>query len=461
MKLPKYPTYRHSGLEWLGETPAHWVGPSKLGTLSSLKGRLGWQGLKAEEYLAEGPYVVSSAHFLDYRILWDECPRVSQQRYDTDSNIQLAAEDILLMKDGAAMGKLAFVENLPGDACLNSHLLLFRPLSIDGKPAYFPKFAFYFMQTGLFQEHIRINGTGATFLGISQEAIARYQVVWPPLSEQASIAAFLDNEIVNIDTLIAEQEKLLVLLAEKRQATISHAVTRGLNPDAPMKDSGVAWLGEVPAHWTVRKAGYDCNVLSGFAFPSSGFSLDDSDVKLLRGVNVGVGTLRWDDIVYWNRAANDGLDPFELRPGDIVLGMDRPWISEGLRVARVSEDDIPCLLLQRVAAIRPGTELNADYLYFLFHAGYFFHHCSPEMTGVSVPHISAEQIRSFVIPVPPVDEQSSIVAFVATEYAKLDALGGEARRSIALLKERRSALIAAAVTGKIDVRNALPQELAA
>jgi type I restriction enzyme S subunit len=250
-------------------------------------------------------------------------------------------------------------------------------------------------------------------------------------------------------------------LAEKRQATISHAVTRGLNPNAPMKDSGVAWLAEVPAHWRIRKAGYDCQVLSGFAFPSAGFSPDETDTKLLRWVNVGVGVLRWNDVVYWARVANDGLDAFELHPGDIVLGMDRPWISEGLRIARVSDSDCPCLLLQRVTAIRHSSNLHPDYLYFFYQAGYFFHHCAPEMTGVSVPHISPEQVKSFIITIPHLDEQIAIAAFIRTECVKLDELRREVERAIVLFKERRSALITAAVTGKIDVRNAVPKDLAA
>ena len=173
MSLPRYPTYKDSGVEWLGEVPGHWV-LTKLRAISSLKGRLGWQGLKADEYREEGPYVVSSAHFEGRRIQWEDCPRVSKERYDTDENIQLAAGDVLLMKDGAAMGKLAFIDSMPGPACLNSHLLLFRPMTVDGADAYRPKFAFYFMQTGYFQEHIKVNGTGATFLGISQDAIGRY-----------------------------------------------------------------------------------------------------------------------------------------------------------------------------------------------------------------------------------------------------------------------------------------------
>src|SRR5215469_7700056 len=113
MSFPRYPKYKESGVDWLGQVPEHWE-TKKLGAISSLKGRLGWQGLKAEEYRDDGPYVVSSAHFADHKALWDECPRVSKDRYDLDTNIQLAPGDVLVMKDGAAMGKLAFIENLPG-----------------------------------------------------------------------------------------------------------------------------------------------------------------------------------------------------------------------------------------------------------------------------------------------------------------------------------------------------------
>src|SRR5690606_19117324 len=123
-----------------------------------------------------------------------------------------------------------------------------------------------------------------------------------------------------IDALIAEQEKLLALLAEKRQATISHAVTRGLDTYVPMKDSGIPWLGEVPAHWEVTKCGRFLSVLSGFAFPSSGFDHSGNGTRLLRGVNVSVGTLRWEDVVYWERATGDGLDAYELKAGDLVIG---------------------------------------------------------------------------------------------------------------------------------------------
>lgn len=446
MSLPTYSNYKDGDAFWMGRLPEHW---------EILKGahigRLFGSEAVSENAVSENgglPFIKVGSLSSDTLEIasWDwYVDEITMSRVTPRSNF------VVFPKRGAAIfsNKVNVVDR---PALIDPNLMGWE---IGSRAV--TKFIAYTVKARKLSELADIS----TVPQINNKHIEPEKFPVPPLSEQVAIVAFLDRETGKIDALIAEQGKLLILLAEKRQATISHAVTRGVNPDVPTKASGVAWLGDVPAHWAVRKAGYDCNVLSGFAFPSSGFSLDDSDVKLLRGANVGVGKLKWDDVVYWRREASDELDSFELRAGDIVLGMDRPWISDGLRVARVSECDIPCLLLQRVAAIRPSTKLDADYLYFLLCAGYFFHHCSPEMTGVSVPHISPEQIRSFAIPVPPVDEQRAIAEFIVIECGKLDTLGIEAKRAIDLLKERRSVLISAAVTGKIDVRNVVSRELAA
>jgi len=281
---------------------------------------------------------------------------------------------------------------------------------------------------------------------------SRMPVVLPPLVEQTAIATFLDHETARIDALVAEQERLIALLQEKRQAVISHAVTKGLNPHAPMKDSGVEWLGEVPGHWIVGKCGFYLQILSGFAFPSGGFSSDDSNHRLLRGVNVGVSRLKWDDVVYWQRTEGDGLDDYEMAEGDLVIGMDRPLIGEGMRIAKVAAEDLPSLLLQRVASLKVGGKLHTDYLHCSLASEMFVAHFSPETTGVSVPHISPDQIKNFVIPVPPIHEQIEIVNDVKKSLAKLGALITESETAITLLQERRTALISAAVTGQIDVR---------
>ncbi len=216
---------KDSGVEWLGEVPEHWRISTPIKYLSSLKGRLGWQGLKADEYRDEGPYVVSSAHFNNYEIDWNSCPRVSLERYKLDSNIQLDIGDILLMKDGAAMGKLSYVDQLPGEACLNSHLLLFRPLMGGDEKTYDTKFMFYLMQTNHFQSFIKNNGTGSTFLGISQQAIGNHSLCLPPYNEQVKISDYLDNELSKIVRLETMQLEMKNLLTERRTALISAAVT--------------------------------------------------------------------------------------------------------------------------------------------------------------------------------------------------------------------------------------------
>ena len=220
-----YPSYKDSGVEWLSDVPEHWEKSKKIKYLSFLKGRLGWQGLKAGEYTNVGPYIVSSAHFSDHKINWEKCPHVTQERYERDENIQLSQGDILLMKDGAAMGKLAFVDKLPGLACLNSHLLLFRPLACDEEPTYFPQFMFYYMQTEYFQGYVQINGTGATFLGISQESVGNHKICLPPYSEQVAIVERLDETTTRLDIAITESRRQINLLREYRTRLIADVVT--------------------------------------------------------------------------------------------------------------------------------------------------------------------------------------------------------------------------------------------
>lgn len=218
-----------SGIPWLGDIPQHWGCAIKLKYISSLKGRLGWQGLKAHEYSDDGPAVVSSAHFSNQTIDWNRCPRVSQERYEMDANIQLSQGDILLMKDGAAMGKLAFVGDLPAPACLNSHLLLFRPAVTNGGARYDPKFMFYFMLTSLFQDYVRVNGTGATFLGVSQQALGNYKICLPAIDEQRAIAQLLDSETRVQNEALALVDEEIKLLREYRTRLVADVVTGKLD----------------------------------------------------------------------------------------------------------------------------------------------------------------------------------------------------------------------------------------
>lgn len=216
---------KDSGMEWIGEIPEHWNTITKLKHIASLKGRQGWQGLKADEYIDDGPYVVSSAHFYGLDINWDKCPHVSRERYEMDAHIQLNIGDILLMKDGAKMGKMAYISNLPDLACLNSHLLLIRSLKTQDEFFFDSKYMLYFMLSEKFQDYVQVKGTGTTFMGISQESIGNFPIALPSLEEQVQIASFLDQRMLELekgkDLLLTQIEKL----KEYKTTLINDAVT--------------------------------------------------------------------------------------------------------------------------------------------------------------------------------------------------------------------------------------------
>ncbi len=303
-----------------------------------------------------------------------------------------------------------------------------------------------------------LNYAGLGFTDLDGHVSPAYRAYWPRTDESARYLHYLLRSEFYVKgytrLLTGVRPNSLQMSRDNMMSfpVISHAVTKGLNPNAPMKDSGVEWLGEVPEHWGVAQLKHVSKSLPGFAFPSERFSQDDSKWRLLRGVNVGVACIRWDETVYWDREADDRLDQYVLEPGDLVVGLDRPMIKEGLRVARVSLDDCPCMLLQRVAAVKGTASISTDYLFYLLSSALFAAHFEPETTGVSVPHISTKQIDSFVVPIPPMEEQNAALDFLAEELDGARRLIQESEKSIELLQERRSALISAAVTGQIDVR---------
>jgi type I restriction enzyme S subunit len=434
MTFPCYPKYKASGFIWLGDVPESWA----------LK-RLG-------HYFDERRERASDTEFEPLSVTKNGIvPRLESaaKTQDGDNRKKVLAGDFVINSRSDRKGSSGLS---PLDGSVSLICTVLTPSGLHGP------FIHHLFRSELFQEEYYRWGKGivADLWSTNFSDMKNIVLGVPSEAEQTQIARFLDHETARIDALIEEQQRLIELLKEKRQALISHAVTKGLDPTVPLKDSGVEWLGEVPAHWKVSKLGHYAQILTGFPFPSASFSHDESDVRLLRGANIGVGSLKWIDTVYWNLVEGDSLSSYLMGEGQIVLGMDRPWISEGMRIARVTREDMPCLLLQRVAAITPRAELDDEYLFCLLASELFKTYVEPDLTGVSVPHISPEQIMSFQISVPEIDEQRRISSFIRNQLDQMSALFEQASESVELLQERRSALISAAVTGKIDVRGWQP-----
>ena len=266
---------------------------------------------------------------------------------------------------------------------------------------------------------------------ISREKFGKIFVPLPPLDTQRRIADMLDTETARIDTLIEKNERVLTLLQRRWQSLLEQVIF------------GYASARRVPL-WLV------CEITPGYAFHSNEFRLEGS-VRLLRGINVGVGGIDWRETVYADVSTVESAEEYQLVEGDLVVGMDRPWISAGLRVAQVRAVDEPAYLVQRVARLRPRTGLDRDYLYRALQSRQFYAAFEPLMTGVSVPHVSGGQIGAFKIPLPDLQSQQRIVSHLAKARERSEDLRRAVERQQELLRLRRQALITAAVTGQIEV----------
>jgi type I restriction enzyme S subunit len=273
--------------------------------------------------------------------------------------------------------------------------------------------------------------------------------VLPPLFEQTAIVAFLDRETGKIDELIAEQEKLITLLAEKRLATISHAVTCGLNAGAPMKDSGVAWMGEVPAHWNVIQLKHLCELLKDGTHLPPARVAQGIPLLSVRNISESTFSLREDDSMISLDDFRALCRAFVPQAGDVLLAI----VGATLGKVALVPDGLGDFHIQRSLAIfRTKQLMSPKWLFYCISSGAFQRQLWENAGFSAQPGIYLGTLQNFKLPLPPLIEQVDLCEFLDGEVAKLDSLNSEASRAISLLKERRSALIAAAVTGQVDVR---------
>ena len=448
MSFPRYPKYKASGVEWLGDVPEHWD-ISRLGFESWVRARLGWKGLKAEEYVDDGFAFLSTPNIKGAEIDFENVNFIDQVRFDESPEIKLREGDVLLAKDGSTLGTVNIVRSLPRPTTVNSSIAVITPNArLAGV------FLYYLFESSYMENTIqRIKG-GMGVPHLFQEDLNKFYLPLPSQSEQTLIASFLDRETAKIEGLVGEQRRLIELLKEKRQAVISHAVTKGLNPRAPLKPSGIEWLGDVPEHWEVVRLKYAITKIEqGWSPQCDNEPALDDEWGVLK---VGCGNRDEFDPTEQKALPLDlaPLPEYEIKPGDILMsrGNTRDLVGMATLVRRVRPRLLLCDLLYRFHAQRESVE--SEFLVFSLRSANVRFQIEREATGTSasMKKIGQGTIREFVICLPPLDEQREIGAFINALTAKLDALTTEAERAIELLQERRTALISAAVTGKIDVR---------
>jgi len=303
-------------------------------------------------------------------------------------------------------------------------------------------------------EALNVRGKGTTFLELSGDELSSFKVTVPPQDEQSNVAHFLDHETARIDALVEEQQRLIELLKEKRQAVISHAVTKGLDPDVPMKDSGVEWLGKVPAHWEVFPIKRDLEFLtSGSRGWASHYS--DNGAAFIRIGNLTRDHINLDltDLQRVSVPKGSEGERTKVKENDVLFSITAYLGS----VAVVPEELETAYVSQHVALVRLfKKKLLPSWVAYVTLSDVGKNYLSSQGYGGTKIQLSLEDVAELLVTAPPLDEQAAIISFLDHETARIDALAEEGDSVITLLQERRSALISAAVTGKIDVRGWTP-----
>ncbi|WP_353859774.1 restriction endonuclease subunit S [Azospirillum formosense] len=429
MTFPAYPEYKDSGVEWLGKVPAHWRVCRVKSVADVINGYPFDSGLFGPDALY--PLIrIRDLNRSETEI------RVGGDFVEAAS---VTSSDVLIGMDGDFnVGRW----NGGGVGLLNQRMCCVR-----GQTSLLTRILEFTLPFPL--KVINKVTFSTTVKHLSSAQVEKTAVAFPlDEQEQSAIVTFLDREISKIDALVAEQEKLVDLLKEKRQAVISHAVTKGLAPSVPMKDSGVEWLGEVPGHWDVVPVKRLVQLVTSGPRGWSELVADEGAV-FFQSQNIGEAM----EVVL--DAPNRLVPPQDADAGRALLkGDDVVICITGARtgaVAHVPSEIEEAYINQHVCLLRPSSTVLGRFLAFSLYSVAGQEQLSCSMYGLK-QGLGLEQVRATVVACPDEEEQRQILAFLDTEVAKLDALDAEARNAIGLLKERRSALISAAVTGKIDVR---------
>lgn len=434
MSFPAYLQYKDSGVEWLGQVPSHWE-VIRIGSLFREVAESGEDGL---------PILTVSIHdgVSDRELDENEVERRITRSEDATTYKAVRPGDLVYNMMRAWQGAFGAVQV---EGMVSPAYVVARPVE-----RFATSFVELVLRTPGAVEEMRRFSKGITDfrLRLYWDEFKTMQVGLPPAAEQGAIIAFLDLETGKIDALMAEQEKLIELLKEKRLAVISHAVTKGLNPNVSMKDSGVEWLGDVPAHWDVVPFSHAISFQEGPGILAEDFH--DEGVPLIRVSGVQG---RWATLDGCNFLDHDKVERrwrhFRLRKGDLLISASA---SMGM-ISEVGPEAAGAISYTGIIRLWPRhSSILSEFIRNIMASRYFLTQAEMLRAGATIQHFGPTHLRQMNVLVPPLDEQRAIDDHVEMECRQIDALLEEASRAIDLLKERRSALISAAVTGKIDVR---------
>ncbi|MFA9285849.1 restriction endonuclease subunit S [Comamonas sp. SY3] len=439
-RYKSYPQYEKSKLQWADRTPKHWNSVHLRWIAKLYAG--GTPSKAIEEYWKNGSVPWINSGEVSQGLISEVSTYITEAAYKNSSAKWIPKNALVMALAGQGKTK-GMIAQLAIDATCNQSMAAIVPQDLQNS-----RYLFWWLHSNY--QNIRNMAGGDLRDGLNLELLGDIGCPIPNVEEQLSIAAFLDHETAKIDVLIEKQLRLIELLKEKRQAVISHAVTKGLNPNAPMKDSDVDWLGEVPAHWTVCRLKHAIKSGSSISYGivQPGEPLDDG-VPFVQTTNMSRGSFGIDDLQKTTKEIAAAYPRSTLEGGEVILG-----IRASIGAAHVVPESLKGVNLSRgVARITPGMSLLSSYLVLFFGTDAVSRYWELSKQGSTFSEVSIETVREMSLLIPPKSEQLEIEKSIKQRLSKMDVVLNLAVNKVSLLQERRTAVISAAVTGKIDVRD--------
>ncbi|WP_281215692.1 restriction endonuclease subunit S [Bacillus altitudinis] len=431
---------KDSGVEWIGKIPANWS-IEKIKYTTYVKGRIGWQGLKSDEFTDEGPYLVTGKDFIGKNVNWESCHHISSERYHEAQPIQLKENDLLITKDGT-IGKTAIVRDMPDKAILNSGIFVTRSAKYE------VDFMYWMLNSQVFDKYIKFFETGSTIKHLYQETFENFSYPLPTRIEQKRINLFLNRKIKLVDEVIKNKGNMMTLLEKQRQSIITEAVTKGLNPNVKMKDSGVEWIGEIPEHWGTKKIKY---LIQEKLLYGANESAELDDEKLPRYIRITdideLGNLKNET---FKSIPLDIANKYVVKKGDILLARSGATVGKSYIHKEEKEASYAGYLIK----LRARTLELAEYIYYFTNSSLYKQWINSILIQATIQNVSAEKYANLSIPVPKDENEiKSILLNIKFKEKEILEVINKLKEQIEKLKEYRQSLIYEAVTGKIDVRD--------
>ena len=439
-----YPEYKDSGVEWLGEIPAHWE-VRRLKTIASV------ELSNVDKKSVEDQVSVRLCNYIN--VYYNERITKSVEFMSATATPEqakrfaLRVSDVLITKDSESWTDIAVPsvveDELEGVLC-GYHLALIRPFatSLDGR---FLGRAFAAIGP---RDQFQVSANGITRFGLSGDAIRTGVFPVPPLSEQRAITTFLDRETAKTDAMVAKKGRLVELLKEKRTALITQAVTKGFDSNVPMKDSGVEWLGEIPAHWDVKRLKFLIREPIQYGANEAGENSEPDQPRFVRITDITErGELREDT---FRSLPYQVAKPFLLAEGDLLFARSGATVGKSFLY---KESWGSCCYAGYLIRVRlNGSRSLAEFISYFVSSNNYWDWIFSSLIQATIQNVSAEKFANLVLGLPSISEQQAICSYLDRETSKIDALVTKIHQAIDQLREFRTALISAAVTGKINVR---------